>query len=161
MTPQTLHPHPLAPATQERLTAAQTEATRPGIFAQPGALAPTGIGAHDASAPVPVGAAQAPRPTLATATRYPALSGCPDLTDHAQLVEAIGYAERARRLSKRQRWSRVERMAINAAVAYVQTDARTSLDRALQLWSEIQAARGMQLLDDAQDADVARKAVAA
>lgn len=56
-------PHPLAPATQEQLTAAQTEATRPGMFAQPGALTPTGIGAADASAPVPVGAA--PRPTVA------------------------------------------------------------------------------------------------
>lgn len=53
-------PHPLAPATQEQLTAARTEATRPGAFSQPGALTPTGIGTTDASAPVPVGAA--PRP---------------------------------------------------------------------------------------------------
>lgn len=100
--------------------------------------------------------ARAPRPTLATATRYPALSGCPDLADHAQLVEAIGYAERARRLAKRQRWSRIERMAINAAVAYVQADARTSLDRALQLWGEIQVARAETMLADAQDAEMAR-----
>lgn len=122
------------------------------------------------SIPRPTGANAAPAacgghplvgPTPTTITRYPALAGCPDLSDHAQLVEAIGYAERARRLSRRQRWTRVERMAINAAVAYVQMDARTSLDRALQLWSEIQAARGMQLLDDAQDADVARAGVAA
>lgn len=63
MSPPTFTPHPQAPATQERLTAAQTEATRPGAFSQPGALTPTGIGAADASAPVPVGAA--PRPTVA------------------------------------------------------------------------------------------------
>ena len=108
---------------------------------------------------------RAPRPALAptveTATRYPALSGCPDLHNHDQLVEAIGYAERARRLARRQRWTRVERAAINAAVAYVQMDARTSLDRALAIWSEIQTARGLDALSAAQDADVARAGVAA
>ena len=108
---------------------------------------------------------RAPRPPLApteaTRTRYAALAGCPDLTNHAQLVEAIGYAERARRLSARQRWTRVERIAINSAVAYMQMDARQSLERALAIWAEIQTARGVQLLDSAQDADLALKAVAA
>lgn len=109
------------------------------------------------NAPRPAGLA----PTVETATRYPALAGCPDLSDHAQVVEAIGYAERARRLAKRQRWTRAERAAINAAVAYVQMDARTSLDRALAIWSEIQTARGLDALSAAQDADVARAGVAA
>lgn len=150
--PPTFAPHPLAPATQEQLTAATAEATRR-------LDGPTGIGVTDASAPMPVGAAQRPAgltPSEATRTRYAALAGCPDLSNHAQLVEAIGYADRARRLSKRQRWTRVERMAINAAVAYTQADAQTSHARALAIWSEIQTVRGMQLLDDAQDAELAR-----
>lgn len=120
---------------------------------------------HTTVSPAQVPATRAPRPTLApteaTRTRYAALAGCPDLQNHAQLVEAIGYAERARRMSARQRWTRVERIAINSAVAYVQMDARQSLERALAIWAEIQTARGVQLLDSAQDADLARKAVAA
>lgn len=109
--------------------------------------------AHTSSrAPRPTGLA----PSAATRSRYPALCGCPDLSDHAQLVEAIGYAERKRRMSQRMRWTRAQRMAIDSAVAQVQADARRSLDRALAIWSDVQTARGMALLDVAQEAQLAR-----
>lgn len=146
----------LSPAsTQARTTTGANAAHCRSGGHPPVDLIPAGAGA----APMSALAGSAPRPTLApspaTIERYPALAGRPDLTNHNQVIEAIGYHDLALRLSKRARWTRAERAAIAAATAKVVADARTSHQRALQLWSEIQTARGMQALADAQDAAIA------
>lgn len=131
----------------------------PPVSPQAGArtLAPReGLASASSAAPRPMVA-----PSPATIERYPALAGRPDLTNHLQVVEAIGYHDLALRLSKRARWTRAERAAIAAATAKVVAEARESHQLALRIWSDIQKARGLQALADAQDAAMAAEERAA
>lgn len=75
------------------------------------------------------------------AARFPALAGRPDLDNHPQIVEAIGYRARGLLLARRKRWTRVERQAIESRAWRLKADAGASLDAARAIWTELLAGR--------------------
>lgn len=75
------------------------------------------------------------------ATRFPALAGKPDLDNHAQVVEAIGYKARSLMLARRKRWTRVQRREIENRVYLLKADAGVSLGAARTIWAELLAGR--------------------